>query len=89
MIIEPIQSITTGEGENQITYAVADLSPELKQMVSYLNDWRQQEADQVSALLLTRAALETMQNKILQQLQTEAEAKTAAEQDAQVPKVAG
>jgi hypothetical protein len=61
-------------------YEVADLSTEVQQMVQYLDTWRQDEADQTSELLKTRAALRDIQNMILAQIQKEqAEAVTAAE----------
>jgi hypothetical protein len=50
-------------------YDVADLSTDVKQMVQYLDDWRQDEADQTSDLLKTRAALRDIQNMILAQIQ--------------------
>lgn len=68
-------------------YQLADLSDEVKQMVVYLDDWRQHEADQTSELLKTRAALRDIQNMILNQIQKDnAEAvKEANAQSEEVP----
>ncbi len=50
-------------------YDVADLSQEAQQMIVYLDDWRQQEADETSCLLKTRAAIHDIQNNLLAQIQ--------------------
>lgn len=63
--VQPTTSITI-DGE---TFEVLSLSTEVQQMVQYLDDWRQDEADQASALLKTRAALRDLQNSLLQQIQ--------------------
>lgn len=79
--IQPTTSITV-DGE---TFAVADLSTEVQQMVQYLDQWRQDEVDQASDLLKTRAALRDIQNTLLQQLQQDkakAEAQTEVAVDA-------
>lgn len=59
-------------------FAVEDLSQEVQQMVQYLDEWRQDETDQVAQLLKTRAALRDLQNSLLQQIQQD---KAAAEEE--------
>jgi len=54
-------------------YDVADTSEEVQQMIVYLDEWRQNEADEAASLLKTRAALREIQNMILAQIQKEAE----------------
>ena len=84
MNIQPTQTITIDDN----IYEVKDQSPEIQQMIAYLDDWRQIEVDEVSSLLRTRAALESMQNNILKQFQTEADAKKEADIAAAAPKEA-
>ena len=59
---------------------VSEQSAEIQELIKFLDDWRQDEVKQVSALLKTRAALRDLQNSILQQLKDEAE-KAASEID--------
>lgn len=82
--VQPTTSITI-DGE---TFAVADLSAEVQQLVQYLDQWRQDEVEQSSELLKTRSALRDLQNVLLQQLQKDKDA--AAEEAAtdDVPTVA-
>jgi hypothetical protein len=61
---------------------VANCSDQIKQLVVYLDDWRQQEVDATSKLLLCRAALNDLRNSMIQQLQKEAEDREAAIQAA-------
>lgn len=68
-------------------FAVEDLSQEVQQMVQYLDEWRQDESDQVAQLLKTRAALRDLQNSLLQQIQQDkaaAEAEESSEESAEV-----
>ena len=58
---------------DEAVYDVADASEEVQQMVVYLDEWRQNEADEAAALLKTRAALRELQNMILAQIQKEQE----------------
>lgn len=83
--MQPVQATTSITVDNE-TFAVADLSPEIQQMVQYLDQWRQDEVDQAAELLKTRAALRDIQNTLLQQFQADQEAaarEEAAEQDAE------
>ena len=54
-------------------FQVAEQSEEIKQMIVYLDEWRQNEADEAAGLLKTRAALRDLQNMILNQFKKEAE----------------
>ena len=72
-------------------YDVADTSEEVQQMIVYLDEWRQNEADEAAGLLKTRAALREIQNMILAQIQKEAEeaeAPVEADEEAEMPKEA-
>ena len=75
--MQPVQPTTSITVDNE-TFAVTDLSAEVQQMVTYLDQWRQDEVDEAAALLKTRAALRDLQNTILQQLQQD---KAAAESE--------
>jgi hypothetical protein len=76
--IQPTTSIIVDD----ITFEVSNMSAEIQQMIQYLDDWRQDEADQASQLLKTRAALQDIQNKLLQQIQKEKEAAALETSDA-------
>lgn len=60
-------------------FTVEDLSTEVQQMVQYLDEWRQDESDQVAQLLKTRAALRDLQNSLLTQIQQDKAAAEAEE----------
>jgi HAMP domain-containing protein len=62
--VTPTTSITIDEK----TYEVENMSDEVKQMVQFLDTWRQDESDQASELLKTRAALRDLQNTMLAQI---------------------
>lgn len=62
--VTPTTSITIDEK----TYEVETMSDEVKQMVQFLDTWRQDEANQASELLKTRAALRDIQNTLLTQI---------------------
>ena len=66
-------------------FNVEDLSAEVQQLVTYLDDWRQHEADETSSLLKTRAALRDLQNTILAQIQKEKAEAEAAEAEEAAP----
>ncbi len=67
MPVSPTTTITIDD----LILNVNEQSVEIQQMVAYLDDWRQDEANQASQLVKTRAALKNLQNSILQQLQQE------------------
>jgi hypothetical protein len=58
---------------DETIYDVIDTSEDVQQMVVYLDEWRQNEADEAANLLKTRAALRELQNMILAQIQKESE----------------
>lgn len=64
-------------------FEVANMSPEVQSAVMYLDEWRQEEADLTSKLLMARAAINDVQNTLLKTIQSEQEAQ--AEQPAIVP----
>ena len=71
--IQPTLTITLDDA----TFEVANMSDQVKQLVMYLDEWRQDEADQTSALLKTRAALHDIQNTLLTTIQAEQAAAAA------------
>ena len=80
--VQPTTNITI-DGE---VFEVSIMSEEVQQMIQYLDDWRQDEVDQASQLLKTRAALRDIQNTLLKQIQTEkaeAESEDEAESEAE------
>lgn len=52
-------------------YDVASTSDEVKNLVMYMDEWRQNEADLTSDLLKTRAAIQHIQNELLAALNKE------------------
>lgn len=67
MKIQPTLTITL---DNQ-SLEVSKLSSDVQQMVAYLDDWRQEEVDLSSRLLMTRGALRDLQNALAAQVQKE------------------
>jgi hypothetical protein len=57
---------TTTISIDDTVFEVTSMSPEIQQMVQYLDDWRQKEADTTSELLMARGALRDLQNTLLQ-----------------------
>lgn len=74
---------TTTISIDDTTLNVADMTPEIQQMVQYLDDWRQKEADTTSELLMARGALRDIQSTLLQAIQ--AAQTPAAETDTAEP----
>lgn len=68
--MQPVQPTTTITVDKTI-FEVSQMSPEIQQMVAYFDDWRQQEADQTSKLLMVRSALRDIQNTMLEAIQKE------------------
>jgi len=66
--IEPTKTIQLTE---DTLVEVANCSDAVKQLVVYLDDWRQKEVDLTSDLLRTRAALNDLRNSLIQQFQAE------------------
>lgn len=71
--IQPTTTITIDDA----TFEVANMNANIQQMVQYLDDWRQKEADCTSDLLMVRGALRDLQNTLLQAIQAEQAASTA------------
>jgi hypothetical protein len=65
-----IQETVTVTIDDQ-SYDVATLSDGVKQMVALMDEWRQDEADQTSGLLKTRAAIRDIQNTLLTTIKAE------------------
>lgn len=53
------------------SFEVANLSDNVKQMISLMDDWRQRDADLASELLMVRAALRDIQNTLLTTIKAE------------------
>ena len=63
--IQPTTTISIDDS----TFDVTSMTPEIQQMIQYLDDWRQKEADATSDLLMARGALRDLQNTLLQAIQ--------------------
>lgn len=74
MKVTPTLTIQT---EDKQIIVVADSSPQVKEMVGYIDEWRQQEMDLTSQLLMVKSALRDIQNVLSQQLAAEAREKAA------------
>lgn len=75
-----VQPTTTISIDDQV-FEVANMSSNVQQMVAYLDDWRQAEADATSQLLMARGALRDLQNTLLSTIQQEqAEGQPAPEE---------
>jgi hypothetical protein len=66
----PVQPTTTINVDNAV-FDVSKMSPEIQQMVRYFDEWRQNEADATSQVLMARNALQNLQNTLLQAIQKE------------------
>ena len=61
------------------TFEVASMSQEAQQLIAYMDEWRQKEADATSDLLMVRAAIHDIQNTLLATIrESEAAAAEAA-----------
>lgn len=81
----PFQPTTTIQYGEQ-TFALDKMSDRIKQLVAYLDDWRQKEASMASDLLMVRAAMSEIQNTIKNALDEErAEAQRKAESMGIIP----
>lgn len=75
-LVQPTQTIAI---DNSM-YEVSKMSPNVQQMVVFLDEWRQKEVDVNSELLMIRGALRDLQNTLLQTIQRDrAEALAKAE----------
>lgn len=74
-----VQTTTTINVDDN-AYEVAKMSPEIQQMIAYMDEWRQEEVDVSSKLLMVRGALRDIQNAIAATVRDErAEAERRAE----------
>lgn len=65
-----VQQTTTISVDDKV-FEVANMSANVQQLVAYLDDWRQAEADAMSQLLMVRGALRDIQNTLLTAIQAE------------------
>jgi hypothetical protein len=63
-----VQQTTTITADNGVLN-VSELSSEVQQLIQHLDNWRQDEVDQTSQLIKTKAAINDIRNTIFQQLQ--------------------
>jgi hypothetical protein len=67
--VQKTMSITIDDN----VFEVAKMSEDVQQMVMYMDDWRQDEADLTAELLKTRAAIRDIQNSLLVTIRKERE----------------
>jgi cell division protein ZapA (FtsZ GTPase activity inhibitor) len=72
--VQPTLTITI---DNQ-SFEVATMSEQVRQMITYMDDWRQKESDLSSELLMSRSALRDIQNTLLTTIRQEQEAAAPA-----------
>jgi hypothetical protein len=68
--VQPTLTITIDDQN----FDVATMSDQVRQMVTYMDDWRQIEADKSSELLMARSAIHDIQNTLLVTIRQEQEA---------------
>lgn len=74
--VQPTSTINVDDA----AFDVSKMSAEVQQMVAYYDDWRQQEVDTTSKLLMIRGALQNLQTQLLEKIQADrAEALKKAE----------
>lgn len=78
--IQPTVTISVGDK----TFEVASMSQEVQQLISYMDEWRQEEADVTSKLLMVRAAIHDVQATLLATIQ-EAEAQQGTPEPVAAP----
>lgn len=74
----PTMEKTTTITVDDVLFAVEKMDPQVKQMIAYMDEWRQREADVASELLLVRSALRDLQNSIYVALKKQQEDAIAA-----------
>lgn len=67
---------------DNVDYNVADFSDALKTLVAFYDDWRQQEVNLKSDILMAQAAIRDITREILQTVQKELAEKAEAEKAA-------
>lgn len=75
MQVQPTTTITIDD----TVFEVVNMSANVQQMVQYLDDWRQREADTTSELLMIRGALRDIQNTLLAAIQGDQKAVASSE----------
>lgn len=78
--VEPIKVLTVDE----VPMNVAELSENVKQLVTIFDDWNQQESDARSNLMMVSAAKDSLSRQIIQQIRSD---KAAAAEAAAAPAV--
>jgi cell division protein ZapA (FtsZ GTPase activity inhibitor) len=81
MQVQPTLTVTIDDK----SFEVATASEQVRQMIAYMDDWRQKEADLSSELLMARSAIRDVQNTLLTTIRQEQEAATLADADAVFP----
>ena len=74
MKVEPITIINVDD----VPYAVSDMSDDVKRLVEFYNEWRQEESDEKSKLLMVQAAQRDLSREIIATIRREKEAEEAA-----------
>ena len=74
--LEPITIINVDD----VPHAVSDMSDTVKRLVDFYNSWREQEAEQQSALLMTQAAMRDISREIVLTIKSDKEAAEASAQ---------
>ncbi len=74
----PKMEKTTTITVDDVLFAVEKMDPQLKQMIAYMDEWRQKEADVATDLLMVRSALRDLQNSVYVALKKQQEEAAAA-----------
>lgn len=69
-------------------FEVANMSQEVQNTVMYMDEWRQEEADLISKLLMVRGAINDVKNTLLKTIQDEIAAQGQPEASPVEPKKA-
>lgn len=73
--VQPTQTINV----DGIPYVVDKLSPQLKQAITMMDEWRQEEVDMTGKLTMIKAALRDLQNNIYIMIKKEHEQAESAD----------
>ncbi len=66
--MKPLQATTAITIDDQ-SFDVANLSPEIQDLVEFFDDWRQREKEIVSDLAMVRRAMQNLQSELLVKMQ--------------------
>jgi hypothetical protein len=72
--VQPTLTVTIDD----VTFDIATMSDGVRQMIAYMDDWRQKEADISSELLMARSAIRDIQNNLLTTIKQDQEKDAAA-----------